>query len=57
MPVPSPTTTPHSRISCHGSAMIGLSATAPAVAASDRLIVRRTPNRSIAVAANGPIMP
>ena len=56
-PQPMPTTTPHSRTSCHGSAIAGLKATPAAVTAKARVIVRRTPKRSISAAANGPTMP
>ena len=56
-PQPSPTTTPHSSTSCHVSDISGVSATPVAVAVSDSVTVRRTPNRSISAAANGPIAP
>jgi hypothetical protein len=52
-----PTTTPHSRTSCHDSRIAGVRATAAAVTASAAAIVRLTPKRSISAAANGPIRP
>ncbi len=48
---------PHSRINCQGWAIVGVSATPAALAANDRIIVRRTPKRSIIAAAKGPIAP
>ena len=56
-PVDRPTTTPHSRISCQEFCIAGLNATAAPVAARAKVIVRRTPKRSITAAANGPISP
>ncbi len=56
-PQPSPTTTPHSSTSCQASCISGDSATAAPVAVIDRHMVRRTPNRSMIAAANGPIAP
>ena len=56
-PVPAPTTTPHNRTSCHAWCIAGDNATAAAVIAKPKVIVRRTPNRSISAAANGPTRP
>ena len=53
-----PTTTPHSSTSCHGSMHRRRQRDRrAAVSANARLIVRRTPKRSITAAANGPIRP
>src|SRR5215831_20411694 len=56
-PVDSPTTTPHSRTSCQGWLIAGVSATLAAVTASASVIVPRAPKRSITAAAKGPIAP
>ena len=56
-PVPAPTTTPHSSTNCQAWCIAGESATAPPVSSSARVIVRRTPKRSIRAAANGPTSP
>ena len=52
-----PTTTPHSTTNCQGSCINGLAATANAVEQTASDMTRRTPNRSMSAAANGPIAP
>src|SRR5260370_15689533 len=56
-PVDKPTTTPQSRIRCHGWLIAGVSTTPTAVVAGARGIVRRAPKRATTAAANGPIAP
>ena len=57
VPVPVPTTTPHSNISCQDSRMNVVSATPVPISVIDASISRRMPKRSIIAAANGPISP
>ena len=57
MPVPVPTTTPHSSTSCQGAVISGVKATPDATSTSDITMVVRTPRRSMKAAANGPISP
>ena len=56
-PLPVPTTTPHSKISCQDRVISGVRATPYAMQPSAMSIVRRSPNRSITAAANGPMRP
>ncbi len=56
-PVPTPTTTPHSRTSCH-TCFIASDANRPAaIIAIATMITRRTPKRFMKAAANGPNKP
>ncbi len=57
VPVPSPTTTPHSSASCHDAVIRVVRATPAATSASDVTMTRRMPSRSISPAANGPDRP
>jgi hypothetical protein len=52
-PVPTPTTTPHSRSSCHGSCMKTVSPDPADTVSSAPTTTRRTPKRSIKPPANG----
>ena len=56
-PVPPPTRTPHNSTRCHSDRMSVVAATAPVITASAASRTRRTPNRFITAAANGPISP
>ncbi len=56
-PVPRPTTTPQSSTSCHDAVISTVSPEPAAHSASASSITLRTPNRSIAAAANGPVRP
>jgi len=56
-PVPRPTTPPHSTTSCHGAVMTTVSAEPAAHRQSATSTTRRTPYRSIAAAAKGPVRP
>ena len=56
-PVPAPTSTPHSSISCHSACMRVEAATEAASSSSAPSTTRRSPQRSITAAANGPINP
>ena len=57
VPVPSPTTTPHSNASCHDAVIKVVRATPVATSASDITMTRRIPSRSISPATNGPDRP
>jgi len=57
VPVPSPTTTPHSNASCHDAVIKVVRATPVATSASDVTMTRRMPSRSISPAMNGPDRP
>ena len=57
IPVPPPTMTPQSSISCHGDFMKIVSETPVATVASEIKIVLRRPNQFMIAAANGPISP
>ncbi len=56
-PLPVPTTTPQSSMSCHGRVMKTVNPTPAARKQSAAASVRRTPTRSMTAAANGPISP
>ena len=56
-PVPAPTNTPHSSVICHWLRICVVSATDTASSASAIATRRRTPQRSMADAAKGPINP
>ncbi len=56
-PVPAPTQTPQSSIICHWLRICVVSATETVRSASAISTSRRTPQRSIAEAANGPMRP
>ena len=56
-PVPVPTSTPHSSVSCHWFCMRVVSATEIPSSATAHRTTRRNPQRSITDAANGPIKP
>src|SRR4030095_14334415 len=57
VPVPSPTTTPHSNASCHDAVIKVVRATPAATSASDVTMTRRTPRRSRSQAMNRPDRP
>ena len=56
-PVPVPTSTPHSSISCHSACMRAEAAIEAASSSRAPSTTRRSPQRSITAAANGPIKP
>ena len=56
-PVPSPTSTPHSRISCQLVVMKTVSPLPSATTSSAHMTTRRMPKRSISAAANGAVSP
>ena len=56
-PVPAPTSTPQNSMSCHWVCMRVESATAATSSAIAASTIRRSPNRSMTEAANGPIRP
>ncbi len=56
-PVPSPTSTPHSRISCQLVVMKTVSPLPSATTSRAHRTTRRMPNRSISAAANGAVSP
>ncbi len=56
-PVPVPTSTPQSSVSCHCDCICVVNATDAESRATAARITRRTPQRSITDAANGPMMP
>ena len=56
-PVPSPTSTPHSRISCQLAVMKTVSPLPSATTSSAHMTTRRMPKRSISAAANGAVSP
>ena len=57
MPLPSPTTTPHSRVSCQASRINTVSPAPEASRTSAADTVRRSPKRSITATAKGPTSP
>ena len=56
-PVPSPTSTPHSRTSCQDAVMNTVSPLPAATTSSATVTTRRMPKRSISAAANGAVSP
>ncbi len=56
-PVPSPTTTPHSTTSCQDAVMRTVSPEPVDTSTRASSTTRRTPNRCMAAAANGPVSP
>ena len=56
-PVPSPTTTPHSRYSCHGAFITVVRRAPVATVIRAPTVTTRSPKRSIRAAANGPVSP
>lgn len=56
-PTPTPTNSPHIRMSCQGSRISAVEATPAATSASAHTTERRTPNFSMTAAANGPMQP
>ena len=57
MPLPSPSTTPHSTTRCQSCVTSPAISIPPPTSASATLTTARTPKRSISTAANGPIRP
>ena len=56
-PDPTPTTTPHSRNSCHGSVMRVVPRAPRAITTSATTVTRRRPYFACRAAANGPMKP